>query len=107
MAFSGNCGIEVEMQDAGCRMQDEILALLFSEELGLALEYLPEKEEEIISLLKNSDVPYQVIGKTTAEKESKISSKLPNQTPNCFRRGHENSQGNMGRRRVINWKSSR
>lgn len=72
MAFSGNCGIEVEMQDAGCRMQDEILALLFSEELGLALEYLPEKEEEIISLLKNSDVPYQVIGKTTAEKRIKI-----------------------------------
>ena len=61
-------------------MQDEILALLFSEELGLVVEYLPEKEEEIISLLKNSDVPYQVIGKTTAEKESKYHSKL--QTPN-------------------------
>jgi phosphoribosylformylglycinamidine synthase len=78
MAFSGNCGIEVEMQDAGCRMQDEILALLFSEELGLALEYLPEKEEEIISLLKNSDVPYRVIGKTTAEKRIKISLQTPN-----------------------------
>ena len=72
MAFAGNCGIKVEMQDAGCRMQDEIFALLFSEELGLALEYLPEKEEEIISLLKNSDVPYQVIGKTTSEKRIKI-----------------------------------
>ena len=35
--------MEVEMQDAGCRMRMKYL-LLFSEELGLALEYLPEKE---------------------------------------------------------------
>ncbi|MCG2708893.1 MAG: phosphoribosylformylglycinamidine synthase, partial [Thermodesulfovibrionales bacterium] len=66
MAFSGNCGIEInfKIQDSRFKMQDEILALLFSEELGLALEYLPEKEYEVISLLKNSDVPYQIIGKT-------------------------------------------
>ena len=78
-------------------MQDEILALLFSEELGLALEYLSEKEEEIISLLKNSDVPYQVIGKTTAEKKNQnITPNSKLQTPNCFRRGHENSERDMG-----------
>ena len=57
---------------------DEILALLFSEELGLVVEYLPEKEEEIISLLKNADVPYQVIGKTILEKRIKISLRTPN-----------------------------
>ncbi|MCX5716914.1 MAG: phosphoribosylformylglycinamidine synthase [Nitrospirae bacterium] len=89
MAFSGNCGMEISFEsgnDTSCQIAtpsarndnikgflDEIVALLFSEELGLVVEYLPEKEEEIISLLKNSDVPYQVIGKTTLEKRIKIS----------------------------------
>ncbi len=90
MAFSGNCGIEVTLDSAEAqkRGRAEVIktstselpsfrtsafASLFSEELGLVIEYLPEKEEEIISLLKNSDVPYQVIGKTTAEKRIKIS----------------------------------
>ena len=48
MAFAGNCGIEIEMQDAGCRMQDDIMSNLFSEELGLVIEYLPKNEKKII-----------------------------------------------------------
>jgi len=89
MAFSGNCGMEVTLDSAEAQkrgraeviktstselpsFRTSALASLFSEELGLVIEYLPEKEEEIISLLKNSDVPYQVIGKTTIGKRIKI-----------------------------------
>ena len=49
MAFAGNCGIEVEMQDAGCMMQDRIMSKLFSEELGLVIEYLPKNGKEDFS----------------------------------------------------------
>ncbi|MDP2279373.1 MAG: phosphoribosylformylglycinamidine synthase subunit PurQ, partial [Nitrospirota bacterium] len=74
MAFSGNCGIEVEMQDAGCRMQDEILALLFSEELGLVIEYLPKNEKKILAELTKQKVPCHVVGRTTVNKKIKIKS---------------------------------
>jgi len=75
MAFAGNCGIDVGVRGQGLGIRGsnlEAIQILFSEELGMVVEYLPEKEDEIISLLKNSDVPYQVIGKTTAEKRIKI-----------------------------------
>ncbi|MDP1759616.1 MAG: phosphoribosylformylglycinamidine synthase subunit PurQ, partial [Thermodesulfovibrionales bacterium] len=74
MAFSGNCGIEVEMQDVGCRMQDEILALLFSEELGLVIEYLPKNEKKILAELTKQKVPCHVVGRTTVNKKIKIKS---------------------------------
>jgi len=72
MAFGGNCGIEVNIN---CELQIEncALSLLFSEELGLVIEYLPEKEAEIRALLQEENIPYQVIGNTTSEKEIKIS----------------------------------
>jgi phosphoribosylformylglycinamidine synthase len=73
MAFSGNCGLEVNLDRAEVSgSKTSALAGLFSEELGLVLEYLPEKEEEIMSSLKSSDVPYNVIGKTALEKRIKI-----------------------------------
>lgn len=78
MAFSGNCGLEINLKGQksevrGQRSKNEIIALLFSEELGLVIEYLPEKEDEIISVLKNFSVPYEIIGKTLSEKRIKIS----------------------------------
>ena len=50
MAFAGNCGIEIEMrgQGAGGRGQgsdSEAIQLLFSEELGMVIEYMPENED--------------------------------------------------------------
>lgn len=73
MAFAGNCGIEINMsQDTGFRIQDrsafDPIPLLFSEELGIVVEYLPENEEKIAAILKENEIPYQLIGRTTAQK---------------------------------------
>ncbi|MBI1810745.1 MAG: phosphoribosylformylglycinamidine synthase, partial [Nitrospirae bacterium] len=80
MAFSGNCGMEInfKMQDSRFKIQDEIIPMLFSEELGLVIEYLPKNEKKITAELKKQKIPYQVIGKTTAEKRIKISLQTPN-----------------------------
>jgi len=79
MAFSGNCGMEIEL--VGQKLESDIITTLFSEELGFVIEYLPEKENEIISLLKNSSVPYQIIGRTLTEKRIKINLLAPHFSP--------------------------
>ncbi|UCH44063.1 MAG: phosphoribosylformylglycinamidine synthase, partial [Nitrospiraceae bacterium] len=82
MAFAGNCGIEVELcikslesgegnPGAGTREEDAI-SFLFSEELGLVIEYLPNREEELTSILRNSSVDYQIIGRSLKEKQITI-----------------------------------
>ena len=68
MAFGGNCGIEIQLQGQG-----DLLALLFSEELGLVFEFLPEQKERIENTLREYHIPYQVIGKTKKEKEIAVS----------------------------------
>jgi phosphoribosylformylglycinamidine synthase len=83
MAFGGNCGIEVNTNNVECGMRNaeyseirnpkSAIPFLFSEELGLVVEYLPEKEDEIISVLKNYSVPYQIIGRSLLEKRVRIS----------------------------------
>ena len=76
MAFSGNCGIEittgVSSQKSVVRDKD-IIAKLFAEELGMVVEYLSDNEEKITSVLKDSNVPFQIIGKTLSEKRIQIS----------------------------------
>lgn len=73
MAFAGNCGIEMTLkgQRASDNEQEEIISNLFSEELGLIIEYLTDKEDEVISIFKNFSVPYQIIGRTLSEKRIK------------------------------------
>ncbi|GAB4405545.1 MAG: phosphoribosylformylglycinamidine synthase [Thermodesulfovibrionales bacterium] len=74
MAFSGNCGLEISLE-SGVRSQEsgeETIRILFSEESGLVIEYMPEKEDEIISVIKGFSVPYRFIGKTLIEKRIKI-----------------------------------
>ncbi|NTU43772.1 MAG: phosphoribosylformylglycinamidine synthase, partial [Nitrospirales bacterium] len=76
MAFSGNCGMEINVrsQKSEVRSQnEEIISKLFSEELGMAIEYMPESEGEIFNILGSLSVPYEVIGKTVEEKRIKIS----------------------------------
>ncbi|MBI4826773.1 MAG: phosphoribosylformylglycinamidine synthase [Nitrospirae bacterium] len=70
MAFSGNCGIEIEL---GVN-ENNALKALFSEELGLVFEYLPNDEKMIISLLDNEEIPFSIIGKTTKDKNISIKS---------------------------------
>ena len=70
MAFSGNCGMEINIPDAGAQ---HAVSLLFSEELGMVMEYLPDNEDEITSILKASIVPFEIIGKTLSEKRIQVS----------------------------------
>ena len=73
MAFSGNCGIEIDLGK-----QSNALAALFSEELGLVIEYLPQNEKSIRAILDTATVPYQLIGKTIQEKQIIFSLRTPN-----------------------------
>ena len=73
MAFAGNCGIEIDLGK-----QNDTIASLFSEELGLVMEYLPSEEAKIFSILDQATVPYQVIGNTTPDKRIIISVRTPN-----------------------------
>jgi phosphoribosylformylglycinamidine synthase len=64
MAFSGNCGLDLKIAS-----ETDGISTLFSEEIGLVIEYAPDNEKKIITRLKNSGIPYQKIGKTRAGKE--------------------------------------
>ncbi|MBI4837802.1 MAG: phosphoribosylformylglycinamidine synthase, partial [Nitrospirae bacterium] len=75
MAFAGNCGIDVELRVKSLELgvnEKEIMAALFSEELGLVIEYLPENEKEIIAELGRNNIPHQIIGNTLSEKRIKL-----------------------------------
>ncbi len=85
MAFGGNCGLEIDIKESEFKEKRSVplslnpeLSILFSEELGIVIEYLPEKEEEIISVFKKFSVPYQIIGKSLSEKRIKINLRTPN-----------------------------
>ncbi len=69
MAFAGNCGIDVNLESE----TGDAIAPLFSEELGLVVEYRPSNESLIRSVLQEASVPYAVLGKSTAEKKISIS----------------------------------
>ena len=64
MAFAGDCGLEINLQSS----VDDPIRVLFSEELGLVLECLPEDEERIVRAFREGDIPCEVIGSTTREK---------------------------------------
>ena len=66
MAFAGNCGIDVDISSVGAR---RAVPLLFSEELGLVIEYLPEQESEISDVFKRENIPFEIIGNTTDSKQ--------------------------------------
>ena len=66
MAFAGNCGFEINFTSVGAR---HALPLLFSEELGLVIEYLPENENEISGAFNRESIPFEIIGATTDSKQ--------------------------------------
>jgi phosphoribosylformylglycinamidine synthase len=59
MAFSGNCGLDISMTS-----EADPIPLLFNEEAGLVMEYLPEDEKDIVTMLTGAGVPHAVIGRT-------------------------------------------
>lgn len=67
MAFAGNCGLEIDMQG-----DDTPLATFFSEELGLVIECSDEKLAAVEKILSTQTVPFVEIGKSTAEKQVRI-----------------------------------
>lgn len=67
MAFSGNCGLDVDLASG-----DSPLATLFAEELGLVIECRPGACDVMTALLAAHDVPYAVIGKSTREKRIRV-----------------------------------
>ncbi len=82
MAFSGNCGIDVNIEEAAKGNEHSaVLPILFSEEPGMVIEYLPENEDTIFSVLKDQDIPFQVIGKTTEEKRIVLRLLTPDSSP--------------------------
>ncbi|MBM3174449.1 MAG: phosphoribosylformylglycinamidine synthase [Chloroflexi bacterium] len=60
MAISGNCGMLIKLSD-----EEEAIPLLFSEELGVVLEYLPSNESTIRGILEEYSVSFLVLGHTT------------------------------------------
>ncbi|MBM3182571.1 MAG: phosphoribosylformylglycinamidine synthase [Chloroflexi bacterium] len=68
MAISGNCGMSIQLLD-----EEETIPQLFSEELGLVLEYLPSNESTIRGILEEYGVSFLVLGHTAKEKRVVIS----------------------------------
>ena len=63
MAMAGNCGIEINLSK-----KEEVIPNLFSEELGLVLEYLPQNEAAIKGILDKFKIPFKIIGKTSKQR---------------------------------------
>ena len=67
MALAGNCGIVIKLPE-----KIEVTGQLFSEELGLVLEYLPECEAKIIDILDKSSIPFMILGSTRKKRQAVI-----------------------------------
>lgn len=66
MVIAGNCGMSIQLPDG------EMVPRLFSEELGLVLEYLPADEKTIQGILNEYGVPSIILGNTEKEKRAVI-----------------------------------
>jgi len=66
MCLAGNCGINVYV---GHGQASNVVADLFSEELGLVFEYMPDHEVVVRQLLELHNVPFRCLGATTTAQE--------------------------------------
>jgi phosphoribosylformylglycinamidine synthase len=67
MAFSGNCGLDLDLQST-----DSALAVLFSEELGLVLECRDADIAALKDVLSSHEVSSAILGKSIQEKQIRI-----------------------------------
>jgi phosphoribosylformylglycinamidine synthase len=72
MAFAGNCGIEINLGGRELGGGGQEIPMLFSEEIGMIIEYLPEHEDLIAKELSDNRLMFGIIGKTLQEKEINI-----------------------------------
>jgi phosphoribosylformylglycinamidine synthase len=71
MAFAGDCGLDVFLHSYNAILpacKDEIIARLFSEELGLVIEYDNSKQESVMTELISCDIPFEVVARTLSTK---------------------------------------
>jgi phosphoribosylformylglycinamidine synthase len=68
MALAGNCGIKVKLPVKG-----GAVPLLFSEELGLVIEYLTQFEAKITDILGIFNVPFLILGDTQKKRRVVVS----------------------------------
>jgi phosphoribosylformylglycinamidine synthase len=66
MAFSGNCGVAVDLPSPASDPHGP-LAALFAEELGLVLEVAPENEAAVLAAYAAAGVPCAAIGTSSAD----------------------------------------
>jgi phosphoribosylformylglycinamidine synthase len=69
MAFAGNCGIDVDVNDDEA---EDPVAFFFAEELGLVLEVRPEHEDQILEAFENAEVPCRRIGSTSNDETVRV-----------------------------------
>lgn len=67
MAFSGNCGLDIDIPGSG-----EVVAQLFAEELGLVFEVQDGNLAEVQSVLGAVGLPATVVGRSTTDGEIRI-----------------------------------
>ncbi|MEN9558241.1 MAG: hypothetical protein RL141_610 [Candidatus Parcubacteria bacterium] len=67
MCLAGNGGMDLDVGE-----QQDLVAMLFSEELGWALEFSLDQEEAIAALCRKNGVPFRVLGKTIKEPTMRI-----------------------------------
>ncbi|MCH8143864.1 MAG: phosphoribosylformylglycinamidine synthase [Gemmatimonadetes bacterium] len=69
MAFSGNCGIEVDLSDVD---GTDPIPYLFAEELGLVIEVSSEHERQVREAFEIAEVPCHRIGSTSVDKAVRV-----------------------------------
>jgi phosphoribosylformylglycinamidine synthase len=71
MAFAGNCGLEIDISNAGVFGEHDLLASLFAEELGLVFEILPANSGNVDKILRAHGFDYgtnaALLGRTSKE----------------------------------------
>jgi phosphoribosylformylglycinamidine synthase len=77
MAFSGNCGIDINIQASRAGSwnpeKDKTLSVLFAEEPGLVAEFEPADEARLMAVFKKHDVPVSIVGSSLEDKRIIVS----------------------------------
>jgi len=68
MAMAGNCGIDIDLPWP----EEDAFPRLFAEEAGLVIEYLPQDEKEIMTILSGYGISPVIAGSTAAGKRTVI-----------------------------------
>jgi phosphoribosylformylglycinamidine synthase len=79
MAFTGNCGLHLEIPPEAFRRiseaklsVEEVVGCLFSEEVGMVIEVLASRLAQVRIILEEAQVPHYVIGRPTTEKRIRV-----------------------------------